>query len=172
MDWVLVSLKEKGAINQLVCTKAALLLSDGHVEFVEDQLDECCLVDPSRKYYIVVEHRNHLMAMSPEGLSITNGKVNFDFRNNQSYIKLFGSGQKEVAPGIFALYAANGDQFVTGESATDINSKDLNEWLKENGYHSGYYIMDFDLNGDVNVHDKAFFLENVGVFSDILRIRR
>lgn len=65
------------------------------------------------------------------------------------------------------MYAGNGDQYLDGESPVDINVGDLTEWLKENGKHSSYYIMDFDLNGDANVQDKGYYLENIGIFTDV-----
>ena len=81
------------------------------------------------------------------------------FRENESYRRLFGYGQKEVAPGVYAMYAANGEQYLSGESAVDINVNDLSEWLIQNGEHSSYYRHDFDLNGDANVTGQGYLLK-------------
>lgn len=168
VDWVLVSLREKIDKEYEVCEKAGILLADGTIEFIGD---ECCLVDPNKVYYVVIEHRNHLIVMSPTALSITDKKVNFDFRTNQSYRKLLGYGQKKISNNVFVMYSGNGDQYVSGESPVDINVNDLSEWLKENGKHSSYYKMDFDLNGDVNVQDKGIYLRNIGIFTDVPKKR-
>lgn len=165
VDWVLVSLRENIDEEYVTCTRAGLLLKDGSIELVEES--NCCLLDPNKEYYIVIEHRNHLIVMSPDPVPVIDGKVSFDFRDKQSYRALFGFGQKEIEPGLFAMYSANGDQYLDNESPVDINVSDLAEWLKENGFHSSYYFMDFDLNGDANVQDKGFYLENIGIFTDV-----
>jgi len=164
VDWVLVSLREDKDIEYETCTRAGLLMKDGTIRFMED---DCCILDPLKSYYVVVEHRNHLIVMSPDPVPVREGKVSFDFRTQNSYTALFGYGQKEIKDGVFAMYAANGDQYLDGESPVDINVSDLAEWLKENGFHSSYYFMDFDLNGDANVQDKGLYLENIGIFTDV-----
>jgi len=105
--------------------------------------------------------------MSPEAMPVINGTITYDFRSEPSYRRLFGNTQKEISPGVFAMYAANGDQYTSNESAVDINVGDLAEWLKENGQHSSYYRQDFDLSGDANVQDKGLYLDNIGVFTDV-----
>ena len=165
VDWVLVSLREKIDVEYAACTRAGLMMQDGTIEFMDDS--DCCLLDPKKSYYVVIEHRNHLIVMSKTAIPVIDNIVNYDFRNKQSYTRLFGYGQKQVSPGIFAMYAANGDQFVSAESPVDINVGDLTEWLKENGQHSSYYFMDFDLNGDANVQDKGLYLKNIGIFTDV-----
>ncbi len=164
VDWVLVSLRSTESIEYEACTRAGMLHQDGTISFDEN---DCCLVDPTKEYYVVIEHRNHLIVMSPQAMPVIQREISFDFRANQSYVRLIGSGQKEIAPGVFAMYAANGDQYTTGISSTDINVGDISEWLKENGQHSSYYKQDYDLNGDANVQDKGLYLENIGIFSDV-----
>lgn len=164
VDWVLVSLRADEDIEYETCTRAGMLHQDGRITFVED---DCCLVDPTKNYFIVVEHRNHLIVMTPTAVPVLDNTLSFDFRFNNSYTRLFGYGQKEVAPGIFAMYAANGDQYNSAESAVDINVGDQSEWLKSNGLHSSYYRQDFDLNGDANVQDKGMYLKNIGIFTDV-----
>jgi hypothetical protein len=167
VDWVLVSLRSETVRASTVCTRAALLHADGHIEFLAGS--NCCEIDTLKSYYLVIEHRNHLIVMSHQRVSIINGNINYDFRNKQSYKGLFGFGQKEIAPGVFAMYAGNGDQ-VSGNSGNKILNiivSDKDKWLNANGNHSSYYKNDFDLNGDVNVQDKNLWLENNGIFSNV-----
>ncbi len=164
IDWVLVSLRSTEDAAYEACTRAGILHEDGHVSF---DADDCCLLDPQKKYFITIEHRNHLVVMSPTPQAVVDGIISFDFRSSESYIKLFGAGQKEIAPGVFAMYAGNGDQYNSAESSVDINVGDISEWLKENGQHSSYYRQDFDLNGDSNVQDKGIYLKNIGIFTDV-----
>lgn len=164
VDWVLVSLREVKDVEYATCTRAGILLQDGTIVFMDD---DCCVVNPTKEYYVVLEHRNHLIVMSQNPVPVVDGVIEYDFRDKQSYRALFGYGQKEIADGIYAMYAANGDQYLDGESPVDINVSDLAEWLKENGFHSSYYFMDFDLNGDANVQDKGLYLNNIGIFTDV-----
>ncbi len=164
VDWVLVSLREVKDVEYATCTRAGILLQDGNIIFPDD---DCCVINPTKEYYVVIEHRNHLIVMSKDPIPVVDGVIEYDFRDKQSFRSLFGYGQKEVIPGVFAMYAANGDQYLDGESPVDINVSDLAEWLKENGYHSSYYFMDFDLNGDANVQDKGLYLQNIGIFTDV-----
>ncbi len=163
-DWVLVSLRSTEDIEYEACTRAGLLHQDGRITFPDD---DCCLVDPTKSYFVVVEHRNHLIVMSPSRIPVVDNTIAFDFRSNQSYRRLLGVGQKEIAPGVFAMYAGNGDQYLFGPSPVDINSDDLSEWQSQNGTHSGYYRHDFDLSSDVNSGDKRYPLENNGLFTDV-----
>ena len=166
VDWVLVSLRTRQNVESTVCTQSALLLNTGEVYFTE--FFDCCDMNDD-EYYIVIEHRNHLPVMTPTPMPLVNGVVAFDFRESNSFVRLLGNGQKEVKPGVFAMYAGNGDQFTAPDSPSDINANDISLWAKDNGKHSGYYFQDYDLSGDVNVHDKATWLTNNGVFTDVDR---
>ncbi len=165
-DWVLVSLRSDKSVESEVCKRAALLHNDGRIEFVDGFT--CCEIDPSQRYYIVIEHRNHLIVMSHLPLPVIDGKLTYDFRVRNSYRNFVGVGQREVVQGTYAMFASNGDQTTTLE-AVDINVNDLSLWLRMNNMNSGYFEADFNLNGDVNVEDKSRWLLNNGLFSDVPR---
>ena len=169
-DWVLVSLRtEASDAATTVCERAALLHNDGSIQFIDGF--ECCNLDITLDYYVVIEHRNHLIVMSDLPLPVINGEITYDFRNRNSYQGplAIGVGQKEIEFGVFVMFAGNGDQQTAIEDAIDINSNDLRAWLIDDGLNSSYFLTDFDLNGDVNVQDKGLFLENNGVFSEVDR---
>ncbi len=166
VDWVLVSVRISTDRLSRVCEKAAILLADGTVRLTEPL--DCCQMTED-EYFVVIEHRNHLPVMSPTALPIVDGVITFDFRANQSFRALLGNGQKLIEEGKYAMFAGNGDQVTSSSSVKDINANDLNLWTIENGEHSGYYLQDYDLNGDVNVHDKAIWLTNNGTFTDVDR---
>jgi len=165
VDWVLVSLRSDASAESTVGSVAALLHIDGTIEFIEGF--GICNVDPSEDYYLVVEHRNHLVAMSHVEVPVINGMITYDFRFHNSYRRILGSGQKEIAPGIYAMIAGNGDQTSSAVDARDINPNDLTKWLIDNGNTSSYFLRDLDLSGDVNTGDKVLFLINNGIFSDV-----
>ena len=165
VDWVLVSLRSDLSASSTVGTVAALLHNDGSIEFIDGF--GICGIDPAEDYYVVVEHRNHLIAMSHVQLPVINGRLSYDFRFHNSYRRILGSGQKEMTPGVYAMFAGNGDQSSNPIDSRDINPNDLTKWLIDNGLTSSYFLRDLNLSGDVNVADKALFLINNGIFSDV-----
>jgi hypothetical protein len=175
VDWVLVSLRADAAgTGGPLCQAAALLHSDGHIQFVEPF--DCCDLDLYETYYLVVEHRNHLIVMAHQALpvNLSNSTITYDFRNQQSYVNdPFGFGtfsaQKEVLPGIYAMFAGNGDQTVNNQSDTDINFDDRTFWEGENGDIGEYRIGDYNLNGDTNFNDRVTWERNNGKFTSVPR---
>ena len=165
VDWVLVSLRTTTSYTSTVCTKAAWVLQDGSIALTD--FFDCCDQETD-EFYLVVEHRNHLAVMTPTPIQVDDqGVLSFDFRVNESYMALLGSTQKEISPGVFVMFAANGEQELSFESSRDINANDNGFWARANGRHSGYFNSDFDMNGDVNVHDRALWGLNNGVFTDV-----
>jgi len=167
VDWVLVSLRTGTSDATTVCQKAGLLHKDGSITF-ESGFD-CCDINPFQQYYLVVEHRNHLLVMSHQPVGVTNDTITYDFRVQQSYTNLFGFGQLKIRDGVYVMFGGNGEQIVTNSADTDINVADKDTWIDENGNHSSYYFQDFDMNGDTNVQDKNLWVRNNGKFSDVPR---
>ena len=173
VDWVLVSLRETpNATGSPLCQAAALLHDDGRIELTSNF--ECCTLDDAQSYYLVVEHRSHLIVMSDMPVPIVNGKLTYDFRNQQSYIDDpfgFGSfaGQKEVSTGVFVMYGGNGDQASTSVSDTDINSDDRARFELDNSELGEYRIGDYNLSGDTNFADRLIFEQNNGTFTSVPR---
>ncbi len=168
VDWVLVSLREDSAgTDGPVCMAAALVHNDGAIEFVEEF--DCCNLDLEASYFLVVEHRNHLIVMSDDSLPIdlNNSTITYDFRIQQSYLDdpfMFGaSAQLEILPGIYAMLAANGEQSSSDNADTDINISDRVAWQDDNSSVGEYRVGDYNLNGDTNFNDRItweFFNDN------------
>jgi hypothetical protein len=130
----------------------------------------------TQAYYVVIEHRNHLIVMShlPVAPEPSTGIITYDFRVQQSYIDDpngfgFYVGQKVIASGVFAMYGANSDQQATADSDTDINLGDRITWEADNGVFGEYLYGDHNLNGDVNFNDHVIQERNNGVFSSVPR---
>ena len=172
-DWVLVSLRvDSAGTGGPLCQAAALLHKDGHIEFVDDF--DCCDINLNQSYYVVIEHRNHLLVMSHVKVPIVNGKISYDFRIQQSYINdPFGFGvfvgQKQILPGIYAMLAGNGNQTLTNTSDTDINFDDRTYWESQNGEIARYRNGDYNLNGDTNFNDRRVWELNNGRFTSVPR---
>ncbi|MDV7399077.1 hypothetical protein RZS08_47145, partial [Arthrospira platensis SPKY1] len=105
---MLVSVRTGIASNTVVCTKAAWVQADGTIEFIPGH--GSCDLDITENYYLVVEHRNHLLVMSHQPIPVSGNQLVYDFRNQDSYTGLLGFGQKELAQGVFGMFAGNGDQ--------------------------------------------------------------
>ena len=149
--------------SEALCQRAGLLHSDGHIEFVSEA--DCCELDALQSYYVVVEHRNHLIVMSHEAVPIIDGSMTYDFRFQDSYLNdPIGLGgfysQKEVVPGVFAMYAGNGDQTSSSASDTDINTSDYTKWLNNGLEFRTYNFTDYNMSGDRNANDFELWQTN------------
>ncbi len=175
VDWVLVSLRsdpENG--GEVLCQRPALLFNDGHIEFVADS--DCCDLDPSQTYYLVIEHRNHLVIMSHTALPIVNGVLTYDFRNKQSYILdplnsggFFG--QIEITPGVYAMYAGNGEQELSNgdDQDTDINASDSAKLRNGSPASRSYKLVDYNMDGDVSALDLFLWRKNAPKVTSVKR---
>jgi hypothetical protein len=138
------------------------------VEFINDEGFTClCELDQEASYYIVIEHLDHTLIMSPEPIPVVNGKITFDFRVNDSYNPLPGLtfGQKEIAPGVWAMFGGNGYQI--GLNAQDIVGEDRSLWQGQNNIIGLYKIGDYNRNGDVNYNDRKLFEFNLNTTSGV-----
>ena len=173
-DWVLVSIRlDSAGTGGPVCQAAALLHKDGRIQFVEPL--DCCGVVESTSYYLVIEHRNHLIVMSDSIVSFVGHKLTYDFRHTQSWEDPIFAGfdlfarQKEIIPGTFAMFAGNGNQTPSLNADTDINFDDRSYWESQNGQVGQYRIGDYNLNGDTNFNDRITWERNNGKFTSVPR---
>lgn len=89
--------------------------------------------------YLVIKHRNHLETWTSSPLNFAKATLAYDFTTASS--KAFGNNQKEVAPGVFAVFAGDLNQDLVIDE-TDIQ-------LLENSctvFAEGYLTA--DVNGD------------------------
>ncbi|MEW4925686.1 hypothetical protein [Algibacter sp. 2305UL17-15] len=169
VDWVLVSLRtDPTDASQFICQRAGLLYRDGHIEFPGT---DCCQIDKSLSYYVVIEHRNHLLVMSADPVPVVNGEMTYDFRDKESYIVGIGGtfvGQKQVA-GVYAMYAGNGDQTSSTEEDTDITSGDYAKWKNNGSETRTYNLVDYNMDGEVSALDFELWELNSPLFSSVPR---
>ncbi|MBK9983112.1 MAG: HYR domain-containing protein [Saprospiraceae bacterium] len=174
VDWVLVSLRldSAGTVGP-VCQAAALLHKDGTIQFVKPL--NCCGVIESTSYYVVIEHRNHLIVMSHVKASFISHKLSYDFRFQQSWEDPLFAGlnifarEKEILPGKFAMYTSNGKQTGSLNADTDLNFDDRSFWETQNGAVGFYRIGDYNLNADTNFNDRIAWERNNGKFTSVPR---
>ncbi len=163
VDWVLVSFRTAPERSSEVFRTAALLLNDGTIQFEED-----CTLDASgaTSYYVLIEHRNHIGAMSPTTIDVTNRILNYDFRASDSYKDATSFGQVEIASGIWTMFAGDGNQSAD-QVSYDVNGSDVIIWVNTNGEFGSYLPGDYNMDGDINGEDKIILNRNNGISSRV-----
>jgi len=160
VDWALVSMRTSPLATDEVGKGAVVVLNDGTIaETVSADLDPAIT-----ELYIVVEHRNHLPAMTPTPVQIVNGMVSHDFRLANSYSGGIGQGQRMIGSN-WVLFAANADQSLP--TGYEITGADNILWQGSNGLPGVYLPEDFNMDGDVTGADKILWSYNNGIFSSI-----
>jgi len=158
VDWVLVSFRTGLDVNTEVARAAALLKKDGSVEF----LDPCVLDGSvSGPFHVLVEHRNHVGAITSAPIAVVGNTLSFDFSNNDT----FSGGQTSVGAK-YCLYAGNSSQ-IDDIGGFDVSGLDKAIWDVQNGLFYQYSIADFNMNSDIDGSDKSFWSTNNGTSSAI-----
>jgi len=160
VDWVIVSFRT--STTNTILQMAGLLMDDGEVVF----LDPCNFtLEPDAQYYVVVEHRNHMGIMTPNPVVVLDRTLTYDFTTQDSYTGVNGFGCKQLEPGVWGMYASDGDQ--SDLVSYDINGSDKILWTNDNGFFDKYIPGDYNMNGDVNGADRILWEENNGVTSRV-----
>jgi len=164
VDWVKVSFRTSVSKSSEVLSTVALLNEDGCLTFPDPDFFPESL---GSSFYIVVEHRSHIGVMTPTAINVSGGMLTYDFRSGDSYTN-GGQGQKEIASGIWAMFAGDGDQ-LQDLNGYDINGTDNASWLPKNGEFNVYSFADYNMDGDVSGADKILWSNNNGIFSTLDR---
>lgn len=159
IDWVLLSLRTTDQANTEVGKGAGLLMEDGSIINASIELTGT----PASQYYIVLEHRNHLPAMTPVAIPLVNNTLTYDFRLSNSYNQ-GGFGQKPIGSQ-WMLFAGNIDQ--SSPVGNEVNGADVILWQAANGNFGAYLEEDSNMDGDVNGIDRVFMNKNNGISSGV-----
>ncbi len=166
VDWVLLSFRNGISSNSTVLRKAGILLSDGRVVLVDGCIEPAELPDAS--YYVLVEHRNHVGAMTVAPVNVSNGRIIHDYRTQDSYNgNGSATGQKQVDNSVWALIAGDVDQ--SDSPSYDVNAADKSLWSLDNGMFNVYNGADVNQDGDINGLDRILWQYNSGIFSAVPR---
>jgi hypothetical protein len=148
-DSLTIALHQATAPYAMVDSKIGILHTDGtlHVEFPGVT---------AGNYYIVTNHRNALQTWSANPVSMTSS-TNYDFTNAAN--KAYGDNQKQVGPGVFALYS--------GELIVDANIDLIDLGVVEddiNAFEFGYQETDINGDGNVDLLDSPLIEDNINNF--------
>jgi len=157
VDWVLVSLRTGLDKNTEIIQFAALLNKDANIKVSK----RCDIIVEETDLYVVVEHRSHMGIMTANPVTMTDNRLRYNFTQMNTYTgNDTGAGQKEILPGIWAMFAGDADQ--SDFPSYDIKGDDKIGWLELNGSFDMYVPHDFNFDGDINGADKAIWELNNG----------
>ncbi len=153
-DWILLRLRKTIAGSDLFC-RSYFLGPDGHL--LEDDLSQdlsICIADGN--YYLLLSHRNHIMACSARPLTFAQGTLlEYDFSTSQADC-LYPERMIAVENGIWGV--RGGD--INHNEVFD--STDLSVWLHQaRAAASGYNETDLNLDGEVTTKDFRILYNNI-----------
>lgn len=163
VDWVLVAFRTGISSNTQIVKTAAWVQKDGKISFLNPSALR--KLEQYEALYVVVEHRNHMAAMTPEAITIRDNALVYDFSKRDSYRVSTSYGQKQLSTGEWVMFAGDADQ--SDQTSYDINAYDKIDWVNENGTFGHYKLSDLNLDGDVNLLDKALWAANNGKLSAV-----
>lgn len=168
VDWVLVELRNKGNVSQIIATQAALLQRDGDVVDVNGR-ERLLFSVPADNYFVAVRHRNHLGVVTNTHVMVDRQGTLVDFTDPRRGTSGTGT-RKELAPGILGLWAGN----TVNDGALKYTgwNNDRDPILQAiGGVHPtatihGYYLQDVNLDGAVKYtgmgNDRDRIIVNIG----------
>ena len=168
VDWVLIQLRETtgdastATSDKTIATRVGFLMKNGSVKDMDGIGNLEFPVSVNDNLFIVVDHRNHIAAISLNPVPTFNGTGFYDFSSGE-YKVLGGSlGHKEIAPGIWGLFSGDSN----ADGIIDVLDKQ-NEWDLLVG-SVGYLSSDFSLDSQVDNKDKNdFWKANFGFVSQV-----
>lgn len=169
VDWILVSFRSGIPLSTELTKAAAVLLEDGSIVFLNPiTTAELGMSAGITDVYIVIQHRNHLVTMTPAPVSLVNNTLTWDFTSQDSYA-LNSIGQHQLSNGEWVILAGEMYSEPGGTFSDDINGADGIIFYDNNGTFDNYNRADLDLNADVNGTDALLFRKNTGSASAVPR---
>ncbi|MTE26066.1 hemagglutinin protein [Winogradskyella sp. ZXX205] len=155
VDWVWVELRASNDNQKLINARSALLQRDGDVVGL-DGISNLQMTASPQSYYVVVNHRNHLGAMTNTIINLNQTPILVDFTD--SNLVTYGNNARMVLnSGALALWSGDTNnvnliRFLGADSSISV-IKDEVLADPSNGFESisytslGYFNTDLDLNG-------------------------
>jgi len=159
VDWVWVELRDANTNTTISASTSALLQRDGDVVDV-DGTSSLTIVATSKDYYIVVNHRNHLGAMSNAVITLSMTPTVVDFTSG---LTTFGTNaQKDMGTGTMGLWAGdtsgNGQvRFLGPGNDTNSLKTTITSDLSNTSGSLSFPVNGYN-NADINLNGQARFL--------------
>ncbi len=153
VDWVLIELRDKNNISNILYRRAGFLLADGNVMDINGNLG-INIFAPHNDYYVSIVHRNHASVVSLTNVDGTAGTATWNIKTANSNVYTPGSQSPTKAMNSdFVLYGGDPDNNQT------INASD-NTVISIDFFKTGYYFGDTNLDGIVNASDNILISLN------------
>lgn len=152
-DWVLLEVRGRNNIENVLMRKAAILGTDGTIRDADGSGHVTFDGLAQGRYYLAVYHKSHLAVISADTVRFDLGDPPlYDFTTGTS--KALGTEQLVQVGGVHTM--RSGDYDHNGI----INNLDFNEWKKNAAAIDDYMAIDADGNGVVNNLDFNFWKAN------------
>jgi len=145
VDWLLLGVRDATDFQQILCSKAVLLKSDGTVVDTEGNpiINFDCV--PPESYHLSVTHHNHLSVVTNGPIPMDGETTTYDFTTTGS--AALGDSQLKAINSTFVMHS--GDFDCNGV----INNEDYNIWKLNGAVLNIYSPADADGNGIINSLD-------------------
>jgi hypothetical protein len=168
VGWILVELRETAGDAStatsltIVAQQAAFVNTLGEVISYDGNSVLTFDVAISDNLFVVVHHRNHLSVLSANPVTETGGVYTYDFSTAAGKAYGGSSGHKEIATGIWGMFAADGN------SDGVVNDIDKSSGWENQAGEQGYLNNDYNLDKESNNIDKdEYWLPNINAASQV-----
>ncbi|MDY8137944.1 hypothetical protein [Aquimarina sp. 2201CG5-10] len=145
VDWVLVELRDKNDVTNVVASQSALLQRDGDIISV-DGISTLEFDISTDNYFVAVQHRNHLGIVSANTVDLSSTVTTLDFSSDNLIVQGGNNAVVDLGSGVFAMLGGDFDE--NGQ----IQNSDIISVIQVLG-GSGYSMADMDMNGQIQNTD-------------------
>jgi len=158
VDWVLLGLRTGTTGSTQVSRRAAFLKSDGAIADLDGSGPVAFPGVGLGNYYVVVEHRNHIPAMTASARPLNAPADSCDITTGPGQYS--GAGAKSLGGGAWGMFSGDysGDAFI---DASDFTGPDNEIFL------SGYRRSDLNLDGFIDASDFTYPDNNMFTGSNV-----
>ncbi|MBI1294096.1 hypothetical protein GC175_03945 [bacterium] len=165
VDWIEVQLRDAVNPSVIVTKTSALVQRDGDVMTADGNTTLRFLgIDPGN-YYVAVDHRNHLGAMTATPVTIVGLSVNVDFTDINADFwhssALYDGGEQVIVGGRYALWAGDtggqGQMIFSGQNNSVDRIFDAIDQAPTNLLKLPTYIMDGYRSEDIDFSGSTIF---------------
>ncbi len=149
VDWVQIELRNSSDITEVLTTASALIQRDGDI-VAPDGTSDVTINGTGGDYYVSVNHRNHIAAVTAIALRLSTTATAIDF-TVVANVTGGTNAMAEVSTGKYALFAGDAD------GNNQVQTGDYNVAATRIG-QSGYFRSDTDMNGEVQITDLNLFI--------------
>lgn len=154
VDWIQVSLRQENDVTEVVGKSSVFLLEDGSIcDSLGNPYVKFKNLKPSDYYYVVIEHRNHIITRSKCAYNISALKTIPTIIDLSDIANVAGGAVKLLGTGIYGLYVGdvNQDNMVGGGDKSKLIAAVS---------QAGYVVFDLDFDGIVGAVDRRLLLKN------------